>query len=109
MKIKIQPGTLTLDILKARVSNQFPDYKIINRNKKFFVVKKSNTEGANVVLKKNCIFVVGNFPTTGGQILFSLSIFLLGIILPLIIYYIKFYKKIKRVENELGNFIKKTL
>jgi hypothetical protein len=109
MKIKIQPGTLTLDILKKRVSTQFPDYKIIDRNKKFFVVKKSNTEGANVVLKKNSVLVVGNFPTTGGQILFSLSIFLLGIIIPLIIYYVKFNKKLKKVETELGNFIKKSL
>lgn len=106
MKINITPNSVSTEELKAKVASQFPNYEIINKNKNFFVVKKSKTEGCNVVVRKKSIAVVGNFPTMGGQMLFALSIFALGVLIPLVIYLAAFQGKLKKLENEVGAYIK---
>jgi hypothetical protein len=41
-----------------------------------------------------------------GQMIFTLLMVGLGILIPLIIYYLVFHKKMKVVEKEVGEFIK---
>ena len=105
MKIEIKENSISFDELKAKIERKFPDYKTKVRSKNFLVVSKSSTVGTNVVLKKNKIYIVGNFPSVIGQIIFVLSLFLLGILIPLIIYFVAFHSKLKRIEKEVAAYV----
>ena len=105
MKIEITENSISFEELKAKIESKFPDYKTNVRSKNFLVVSKSNTVGTNVVLKKKKIFVVGNFPTMIGQIIFVLSLFLLGILIPLIVYFVAFHSKLKGIEKEVAAYV----
>ncbi len=106
MKIKISKDSVDFESMKTKLENNFTDYTFKERSKKFLVASKSNTVGCNILMRKNKIIVVGNFPTMTGQIIYSLSLVLLGVLIPLIIYFAVFHKKMKRIENEIGEFIK---
>jgi len=58
------------------------------------------------MIHKNNIIVNGNFSTMKAQIIFTLFFVLIGIIIPLIVYFLVFHKKMKVVEKEVGQFIK---
>lgn len=75
------------------------------RGKQFLVASKSNTIGSNIVLRKNKMHVAGNFPTVGGSMIFVLSLFLLGILIPLIVYFAAFHSKMKTLEKEIGAYL----
>ncbi len=106
MKLKTQENSINFEELKSKLKENFPQYEFRERKKNFLVVKKTSTIGTNIILKKNKLFVVGNFPTVVGQMIFSLSIFLLGILIPIIIYFAVFHTKLKSLERELGEFLK---
>jgi uncharacterized membrane protein (DUF106 family) len=86
----------------------FPDYKFKVRQKNFLVAAQSGSIGTNILLRKNRLIVVGNFPTMGGTMLFMLSIILLGVIIPLIIYLVAFQSKMKKLEKEIAAFLAET-
>ncbi|PLW98653.1 MAG: hypothetical protein C0594_18120 [Marinilabiliales bacterium] len=106
MNIKISPDSIDYNILKQKLEEKFSNYKLKERSKNFLVLRKNNTCGTNVLLKKKKVIVAGNFPTTGGQIIFMLSILILGFIIPLIIYFVAFHGKMKKMEKEIAVFIK---
>lgn len=106
MKISIEENSVNLVDLKKKLEEKFPDYQFLQRNKKMLVAKKSSTAGANIIVYKKRIMVGGAFPTMGGQMLFALSIFLLGILIPIIVYLAAFRPKQRELENEIGDFIK---
>ena len=95
----------TFDELKAKLTNQFPQYELSMRGKHILIVKKSATLGTNILVSKKKMIVNGNFPTMGGQIIFTLVFILLGIIIPIIIYFLVFHKKFKAYEKEIGGFL----
>lgn len=105
MKIPINPDSVTFDALQSQLERKFPDYKFKVRQKNFLVASKSSTIGANILLRKNKIMVLGNFPTMGGQMLFILCVLLLGFLIPLVIYFAAFHGKMKALENEIGAYI----
>jgi len=105
MKITISPNSVSYDELKEILEARFPDCSFNMRGKQFLVAKKSSTVGANIVLRKNKIMVAGNFPTIGGTLVFVLSLFLLGFLIPLIIYFAAFHSKMKALEKEIGAFL----
>jgi hypothetical protein len=76
------------------------------RGKQFLVARKSSTIGANIVIRKNKLNILGNFPTVGGSMLFMLTLILLGILIPLIIYFAAFHGKMKSLEKEIGGYLK---
>lgn len=107
MKILINENYVTIETLKNKLSENFPNYKFKDFRKDIVIASKSKIIGANVILKKNRILVVGNFPTTGGRIVFALSIVLLGILIPLVIYLAFYHSKFSMFEKELGTVIQK--
>lgn len=109
MKIVIPENSVNIADLKSKMVGQFPNYKFKDFNKSIFIVSKSSSIGANVIVKKNRINIVGNFPTMGGRLLFALSIVLLGFLIPLIIYLAVFQTKFSKLEKELGAFVKQDL
>ncbi len=107
MKIDIQENSINIIALKVKLAEKFPQYKISLRNKMLINVAKTNTVGCVVMVHKNKLIVNGNFPTMGASIAFSVFLVLLGIIIPLIIYFAVFHKKMKEVEKEVVDFVKK--
>ncbi len=109
MKIQMEENAITADELKSKLEADFPDYQFTTRNKKMFVVKKSNVAGTNVVVYKKRILVGAAFPTMGGQMLFVFSFLLLGILIPFIVYLAAFQPKQKELEREIGAAVQKEL
>ncbi|MEL6810552.1 MAG: hypothetical protein AAFP76_04400 [Bacteroidota bacterium] len=106
MKLKIRENSVTLSDLKQVLTEEYGHtYTISERNKSTLVVKENKTTATLVMVTKNKILVVGNFPTMGMQIAFTLSVILLGFLIPLIIYFAVFHKKMKRLEKEVGEFL----
>lgn len=107
MKIDIQENAIDIDDLQLKLAEHFSGkYEITSRNKDILEVAKSKTCGALVILRKESIVVNANFPTMAGQMVFTLLMIGLGIVIPLIIYFLVFHKKMKVVEKEVGEFIK---
>lgn len=107
MRINIKENSVTLADLKSKMVGNFPAYKFKDFGKSMFIASKSSSIGANVVLRKNKIVIAGNFPTLGGRLIFVLGIFLLGVLIPLIVYLIAFLPKFSKFEKELGAFVQK--
>ncbi|PKP21669.1 MAG: hypothetical protein CVU05_06240 [Bacteroidetes bacterium HGW-Bacteroidetes-21] len=106
MKIQIQPDSINWEEVKVKLETKFPEYKVKTRTKGFLIVAKSGTIGTNVLVRKKAIQVAGNFPTMGGSMIFVLSILLLGVLIPIIIYFAAFHSKMKKLETEVGEYLK---
>lgn len=108
MKIVIPENSVTMADLKSKIAGNFPNYKVKDLNKSTFIVAKSSAIGVNVIVKKNRINIVGNFPTVGGRLLFILGV-LLSLLIALIIYLSVFLPKFSKLEKEIGAFIKQDM
>lgn len=107
MKIKIKENTIQSEALANTLSEEFSNlYQVFQKNKTLIVISKTKIIGAKVIVQKNSIVVVGGFPNAITQLIFTFLFFLLGIILPLLCYFIFLNKKMKHVEKEVATFIK---
>jgi len=105
MRIKIEPNSVKIDDLKKALETALPHYKISLRNKNIIVVQKSDTIGATILVGSKALIVNGNFPTMAGSLIFALCCVLLGILIPLIVYFSAFHGKMKVVEKEVISFV----
>jgi len=106
MKIDLSPNHgIEYDSLTTKLQEKFPDYEFKMRGKQFLVCTKTKSCGANIVIRKKRLLINGNFPTMGGQMLFVLTILLLGFLIPLIIYFAVYHTKFKALEKEIGAFL----
>jgi pilus assembly protein TadC len=107
MNIKLT-NPINIDELYEKLKTQFPNYEVSYLQKKIIKVKASTSTATIINLrndKKMKLF--GDFGTTGARMLFTLSMFALGIIIPLIIFLIAFMPKQNKMRDEVANFIKK--
>ena len=107
MKVIIKQP-VTIEQVREKIAHQFPAYQLSMRTSSILVVKKSGTAGALVMVRSGKIVVNEGFPSMGGQMLFTLSILLLGILIPIIIYFTAFFPGQKALRNEIGGFIQST-
>lgn len=107
MKVQIKADSVKFEELKSKLESKFPDYKTTVRTANFLVVKKTGTIAANVLLKRDRIMIFGNFPSVGQQMVFNLSVVLLGFVIPIIVYFAAFHGKFKAHEKEIGEFLQK--
>lgn len=105
MRFNIEPNSVTYEELQTKLQAKFPDYSFKMRGKQFLVASKSKSIGANIVIRKSKMNVVGNFPTMGGTMIFVLCIVLLGFLIPLIVYFVAFHSKMKVLEKEIGAYL----
>ncbi|MCH2235208.1 MAG: hypothetical protein MK078_13240 [Crocinitomicaceae bacterium] len=105
MRINLGDDTITIEEIREKLESKFPDYEFSMRGKKVLVVKKSKTVGAQVMIFRKRLNINGNFPSMGAQMLFMVSIILLGVLIPIIIYFAAFHKKFKAFEKELNDAI----
>jgi len=99
------PQPLDPDTLMAQLQQALPEYKFTKRTKKFFVAEKTAAVGANVVVNNNKVAVVPNFPNMGLQMVFILCVVFLGILIPLIVYFVTVHGKQKAAAAEVGGVI----
>src|SRR5665213_764702 len=104
MKVQLTQQ-VSIDQLREKITQQFPNYECFMRNSKMLVVKKSGTAAAVVMIRGQKVFVTEQFGTMGGQMVFGVSCILLGVIIPLAIYYSAFYAGQKTVRNEVAEFV----
>lgn len=106
MKISVQNRNIDVEDLKKKLEERFSDqYKISNRGPKMLVVAKDNVIGTTILVRKKSLIINGNFSTMGAQMVFVLVLLLLGILIPLVIYFAVFHTKMKAVEKEVVSFV----
>lgn len=106
MRIKITKEFNITDLQKE-INQVYPDYKTSIRQGRILVVKKSGSAAAMILGGKNGKAIVNEgFPTMGQQMVFVFTLILLGILIPLIIYFAAFYPQQKAIRNEMADYIK---
>lgn len=97
----------TLAEIKPLLEERFPDYAITFRGSKVLVIGNGKVAGATIFgeRKKN-IRINQSFPTVGGQAIFTLSILLVGVFIPFIVYYSALRPKQVRLRNEVADFLR---
>lgn len=107
MKIQIKKD-FTIAELKQKIDAAFPQYTTSVRQGRILVVKKSGSAAALIFGgTRGSAQVKESFPTMGQYMLYTLLLILLGIIIPLIVYYIAFYPAQSAIRNEMAEFLKK--
>ena len=107
MRLKIQENSIDLEELKNVLQDEFGmKYQVKTRQKGMLAVVKTKTSAAIVMPMKNRLIINGGFPSMKGQILFTIIMVAAGILIPLIVYFIFFHKKMKEIEKEVGDFLK---
>lgn len=98
---------LNLDELKTKLEAEFPGIQCQWKGKKMLVVNEPGTKAAAfIVARKNKAIVNDAFATMGSQMIFTFSLLLFGIIIPMIVYMITFQPKQKKIRLKVADFIK---
>jgi hypothetical protein len=106
MKLTIEENSIDIKELKAKLEAKFPNYKMASPYSYMLYAAKSKTIGCSVLIRKKSLIINGCFPSMKATLIFNLCFVLLGILIPLIIYFVSFHGKMKAVEKEVGEFIK---
>ena len=107
MKLTIKENTINATELKSTLSNEFSNkFTVTATIPTIIVIAKSKIIGTKVIVRKNSLYVVGGFPTPFFQFIFTLVFVLLGVVIPLLLYFIFLHKKMKFFEHEIVAFIK---
>jgi hypothetical protein len=106
MKVLVEKP-YTLAELKPKLEERFPEYKVTFRGPKVLIIGQGNIAGAQIIgEKKKFVRINEGFPTVGGQMLFVLSVLLLGILIPFIIFLTTMKPKQVKVRDEVADFIR---
>ena len=106
MKVKKDLLTLNIEELKCKLEENLKNYYVKFYDNNCILATKSKTNGVFITIKKNFIIIKGDFPTWISQFIFIFTYLILGIIIPIIIYYTIFHRKFIKSEKEIGNIIK---
>lgn len=105
MKINLA-NPINVDEIKAKLEANFPDYEVSYQTKSIIKVKASATNAAVVNVGNKNIKIFGDFGTIGARLVFVLSLFLLGVLIPLIIYLAVFMSKQNKMRDEVAAYLK---
>lgn len=72
-------------------------------------VSGKSYEGARIFIENNAVFIVRDFSSSAGQRAFLFAVLMLGIVLPLIAYYIFWFPKIYRFSKSVYLQLQKSL
>ena len=104
MKLKIKENAIDPVELRNTLDDQFIDlYSVSAKVPTVIFIAKNKLVGAKAIVRKNSLIVQADIP----NMLFFLSLVFLGVLLPLLLYFVFLHKKLKRVEKEVADFIKK--
>nr|WP_294858414.1 hypothetical protein [uncultured Fluviicola sp.] len=107
MKVNVE-RPYTLAELKPQLEAAFPEYQVKFRGPKVLIIGEGKIAGAQILgEKKGFVRLTEAFPTMGGQMLFALSIVLLGVFIPFIVFLTSMKPKQVKVRDAVANFIRK--
>ncbi|WP_430402516.1 hypothetical protein [Fluviicola sp.] len=107
MKVNVE-RPYTLAELKPQLEAEFPEYQVKFRGPKMLVISQGKIGGAIIFGEKpKFARIQESFPTMGGQMLFALSLVLLGVMIPLIVFMTSMKPKQVKVRDAVANFIRK--
>ncbi len=98
-------SNLTMDDLVSYFASDFPDYKIIKQDKSLLKLKKLKYTNVTIRRKKNAFKVDVFFSGFFQKFLFYSAIFLMGLILPLIVYLFTFHRSFNKTRREIKAYI----
>lgn len=107
MKIKIKPESLNFENLKYFLVNEFPNVRFWELPNSKLLAEKNKIIGCYVLPGKRKIRVLGGFPNMQTNFFAILIILLGGIIIPLSLYYLIFFKHHKHFETQIGEAVAK--
>jgi hypothetical protein len=105
MKLNQSENKLTIKQLEEAIKRDHTHLTIKRRSGSLTTVKKNKAIGTEVYAGKNNIYIKPAWASPGARILFWISLIILGIIIPLIIYLTCFRPKMKRLEKQVGKTI----
>ena len=88
--------------MKDWLEKQLPSYTYKTRGKHILIAKRSMLAAAVIHVKKKRISVSGNFPEFYMSLIFALVTVLLGLIIPVILYFIFIHGKMEKAEKEIA-------
>ncbi len=98
-------SNLTMGDLVNCFAVDFPDYKIVKKGKSLLKLKKSKHINITICRKKNAFKVDVFFSGFFQKFIFYSVIFLLGLILPLIVYLFTFHRSFSKTRREIKAYI----
>lgn len=107
MKIKHQYTNPDISKLESVLSLYYSPGQFIKRNNKLMTIRKDNVTATDIYIGKQKLIISGSWPGKTQRALFYLSLFLLGIIIPAIIYFTAFYPEMKKFEKEVYSQLEK--
>ena len=103
--LRIKPETIKIDELEAKSRAHFTSYKVTRNNPHEITIAINDTIGCKLILTKKRLMINGTFATTGKMIL-AVCVLLLGcIMIPMIVYLVKFKPKFEAMEKEVQAYI----
>ncbi len=105
MIVTIEPWSFTSKELEEKLKERCPQYEYEEKTDKLLIAKKSRAIGANLLLNYDRCTITGGFPSFLGQGLFVLFVVMLGIIIPLILYYFLFKLRMNSFEKEITEIV----
>ncbi|MBN2892066.1 MAG: hypothetical protein JXL97_09380 [Bacteroidales bacterium] len=107
MKVKIKSDSFSFENLKFYLVNEYPKIRFWELPKNKLLAEKNKFVGCYVISSKKNIRLVGGFPSDKTNFIAFLILFLGGIIIPLGLYFLIFYKAQKKLETQIGETIGK--
>jgi hypothetical protein len=105
MKIKIDKDSLDFNDLKYYLVNEFPRVRFWELAENKLLAEKNKLTACYITAKSRYISVIGGFANRNMNILYFVFTIIGGIVIPLGLYYLMFYKKHKLFEQQIGESI----
>ena len=103
--LRIKPETIKIDALEAKVRAHFASYKITQNNPHEINIAMDDSIGCKLILTKKRLMINGTFATPGKMILAVCVLLLGGIMIPMIVYLVKFKPRFEAMEKEVQAYI----
>lgn len=106
MKLKIKDNSIAIEDIYNSLTDEFKNkYNISYKGKYKIVIAADKVIGCTIIFTKDSMYINGSFTTITYQIIFLVLFIILGFLIPILIYFFVFHKKMKLIENEIVQFI----
>lgn len=100
--IEVHPWSISSDDVAAMVNESFPGLGVRTSGEFYCFVTHSPRLGATIHIQYDRVSVKAGFPTLRDQLIFAILVVGLGIVPPLLVYFLVFHRKMKSFEKEMA-------
>lgn len=109
MNLYFTKHSLTSEDIIAAIQQKNTAYNLLQIGNRLIIVKFNFLVAAVVSIKKKHISINGNFPYFYVSLIFAIVVIAIGIIIPLVLYFIFLYPKMKRAEREICEILRQNI